>query len=699
MKTGLETGIRHAIIRTIFLAWVVAIGVRLVDLQVYQGEALLARAERQQRATIDLSPKRGVIFDRNGNELARSVWVKSLYAAPSRIQDAARAADDLSRLLQVDREALHRRLTSNAILVAVKRKLSDEEVARVEKLGLEGLEFVGEMKRFYVGGRSASHVLGFVDIDERGMAGIEMQHDGMIRGQGGRLELQLDARKHAYSHRLTDSIPGADVTLTIDVLLQHHVEQALEEAVRKSRAKGGTAVVIQPATGAILALANYPAFDPNALATTTAEQRQNAAIEVAFEPGSIFKLVTYSAALEEGLIKPTSLVDAGGPLRIGSRVIKGGRGGALTAAQALAKSSNPAAVRLAQQLGAERLARYTALFGFGQRTGIELPAESRGLLREVDQWDTTSIASIPMGHEVGVTAVQAAAAFAAIANGGELVKPHIISRITSSSGDVLEEHRRESRRVVSERTAAWLKDMLEGVVLHGTGKKASVTGYRAAGKTGTAQKFEEALGRYSKTRYVASFAGFAPTEHPEIACIVSIDEPRGAYYGGDVAAPVFARIVADALALQGVSPELDPGSSLVAGAYRVFEVPPTLVPEATPVAHSSDRDAGVDQPVVDAAEGTAASEFEGPPAIIVPDMKGRGIREALALCAERGLRLEANGAGVIQTQFPAAGSRVPPQTVCQVQLSRPISDASRNAEAREMRRTSGPMAAPIRKNR
>jgi cell division protein FtsI/penicillin-binding protein 2 len=647
-----------------------AIGARLIHLQVGEHAQLRARAERQQQAGIDLSPTRGVIFDRNGNELARSVEVQSLYAAPAKITNPQEAADQLSKLLDLDRDALLKRLTSSQVLVAVKRKLSEAEVERVKALSLAGLQFVDEMKRFYVSGATAAHVLGFVDIDERGMGGLELAYDKVIRGRGGRLLLEVDALKNSYNHDIEEPVPGASVSLTIDVMIQHYAEKALAAAVRSSRARAGTVVIMRPATGEILALANYPTFDPNKVADSDDAARRNYAVETAFEPGSIFKVVPYAAALEEGLIHPNTLIDCGGgEIRLPGRVVHDRPYGVLTATKALAKSSNVAAIKIGMKLGNDRLARYVEAFGFGRRTGIELPAESRGLFRPANEWTPASIGSIPMGHEVGITAVQAAAAFACIANGGEWVKPHLVSRVTSVEGEVLEEHKPETRRVVSEATAATLAEMLESVVMQGTGKLAQIGGYRAAGKTGTAQKVDEATGRYSHTRYVASFAGFAPIDNPEIACIVSLDEPKGAYHGGDAAAPVFARIVTDALQIIGVPPEDDPQAELVAGDFRVYDIPRSIIERREPLDEATDA-----RPALDVAAGTenveGASKQSG--SVVVPDLIGRGIREAIALCFDRGLKIKASGQGVVSSQSPPPGSLVAEETVCHIKLSKMV---------------------------
>ena len=645
-------------------------------LQVKQHDWLLSRAGRQQQAAIELSPTRGVIYDRNGNELARSVEGRSLYASPAEIRDPDRAAHELSELLNVDRDALYKRLTSDQVLVAVKRKLADREVAEVEKLGWQGLTFVNEMKRHYITGPSAAHVLGFVDSDERAGGGIELTYDKLVRGRGGNLVLDVDAFSKSYNHSVEESVPGANVTLTIDLVIQHQVEKALAEAVRSSRARGGTVVIVRPATGEILALASYPTFDPNKVGESTEIQRRNRAVETAFEPGSIFKMVTYSAAIEEHLIRPDTRIDCGGgQIRIADRIIHDHPYGVLTAAQALAKSSNVAAIKVGMMLGNERFARYIEQFGFGRRTGIELPAESRGLFRPASEWSRVTIGSIPMGHEIGVTAVQTAAAYACIANGGEWLRPHMVSKVTTAYGDVIDEHRPEKRQVVSQATAAVLKAMLEGVVMQGTGKAAKLGGYRAAGKTGTAQKVDEKTGRYSNTRYVASFAGFAPVENPEIACVVSIDEPVGAHHGGTVAAPVFARVVADALRVLGVAPEGDP-HSMLADDVQIYDLP-DLLTEPPGTERGDDP-----RPSIDVAAESASSDLASNRlgSVVVPDLLGLGIREAVAVCASRGLRMKASGDGVVAMQNPSPGSLVARDATCRVKLSREYS-RSEPAEA------------------
>jgi cell division protein FtsI/penicillin-binding protein 2 len=657
-----------------------------VWLQVKDFSRLSARAERQQQATIPLTPMRGVIYDRNGYELARSSEVKSLYAYPNQIADANLTAAKLAKILDLDKaEVLKRLKSTDKVCLAIKRKLADAEVEQIEALNLQGLRFVNEMKRFYLNGSTAAHVLGFVDMEETGQGGVERYFEQTIRGKDGKMTLNLDALKKPYDHEIEKSVPGSNIHLTIDATIQHYAEKALAEGVRKSNAKGGTIVMMKPATGEILALASFPTFDPNDVSDSTDLQKRNRAIETAFEPGSIFKVVAYSAALEENLITADTPINCeNGVITVRGQKIQDTRPhGTLTATQALAQSSNVAAIKIGQKLGNETLARYINLFGFGQRTKVELPAESRGILQNVKNWSPT----LPIGYGIGVTAVQAAAAFSCIANGGNWVQPHLVKNTTSAFGEIISEHQSESHKVISPETAATLKSMLEGVVLRGTAKAAQMEGYRAAGKTGTSKKANGSAG-YLDGKYFASFAGFAPVSNPEIVCIVSIDEPAGAYHGGDVAAPIFAQAVSHALQILGVAPENSSESSFIAGDVKTFEVPQLTGerPAPAPMAASLSGD---EKELQEVPTQTAESASKGSPnnatmnketphketpqgagEILVPDLSGRGIREAVALCASRGLKIQASGEGIVSGQSPPPGTYVAKEALCRVRLEK-----------------------------
>ncbi len=660
-------------IQALAVIWMLAIGVKLVYLQVFQHDRMSERAQRQQQFTIDLTPDRGVIYDCNHNALARSITVESLYAAPADLKNPEEVARLLAEVLGLDREQLIKRFQSDKTAVAIKRKLSEQEAARVKQLDLPGLHFAKEMKRVYSNDSIAAHIVGFVDFDEEGQAGIERSYEKEITGQAGRLIVRVDAKRKPYDHAIEESKPGADIHLTINSRIQRHVERTLAHAVRQSRARAGTIVMIRPATGEILALANYPSFDPNRVSESTDEQRRNRAVENVFEPGSIFKIVTYAGALEEGEIRRNSFIDCGGGvINLPGRVIHDRPYGSITAQQALIKSSNSAAILIAQRLGKERLADYIEAFGFARRTGIELPSESRGLLRPVNEWSKISIGAIPIGYEISVNAIQAAAAFAAIANGGVWVQPHLVSRITRGSGDEIEiiaESNPETRRVVSRETADTLKEMLEGVVLQGTGKLAQLGGYRAAGKTGTAEKLNPTTRRYSKRLHVASFVGFAPVENPEIVCIVSIDEPQGARMGGDVAAPIFSKLVPEALQILGVPTEGNPESGFAEGSFRRYEILPEIIADANAPDEGNKEEETNPADAANAQRVEASNQGEG---VTVPDLAGRSLREAVALLANRKLKIKAQGEGIVSSQSPPPGTFVAPDTVCTVRLSKRI---------------------------
>ena len=683
MTKGKQSNNRHLTVQIFIFLWLVGICTRLVWLQVNAHDDLLAMAEQQQQTSVKITPARGMIYDRNGNPLARSSMVKSLYANTSQLgADITAVAGKLAKVLQLERSALLARLQpptgqAKPSLVVVKRNLTEKEVALVDALGLPGLRYIPEMKRSYLNGSLAAHVLGFVDIDENGLGGLEQYYDKAIRGENGRLILNRDAFNRYYNHELKESVPGANLHLTIDSAIQLYAEKYLAEGVRNSQARGGTIVMMRPQTGEILALASYPTYDPNLVAGSSDNQRVNRAITTTFEPGSIFKLVPYAAALEEKKITPETLLDCGGgQIKIASRVIHDRPAyGTLTAAQALAKSSNIGAIRIGLMLGNEKLARYIDLFGFGKASKVELPGESKGIFRDVKKWSSGSIGSIPMGHEISITAIQAAAAFAAIANGGVWVQPHIVKSMTSASGEIISASQPESHRVVSPETAATLTGMLEGVVLRGTAKAARMDGYPAAGKTGTAEKIID--GRYHKTKNVASFAGFVPTNKPEIVCIVSIDEPVGARHGGDVAAPIFAQAVSKALQILNVAPEGEEAPpTLLAGDVRTYDVP-QLLNEFAPTAERETADQNLAAPTQSQESASNALEpvkkagRPGSGEIVVPDLNGRGIREAVALLASRGLKIQASGEGIVTGQSPPAGTYVAKEAICKVNLAKP----------------------------
>lgn len=514
----------------------------------------------QHNVTIELSPKRGFILDRNLKPLALSLKADSVYAVARDVKNKREVAKELSEILNRDEEVLYERLTRDKQFVWLARKVSVDVARKVQALGINGISLIDETKRFYTGGFLASHVIGFVGIDNAGLEGLELLYDRYLKGAAGEKSIARDAKGRQLPFLVRRHIPpvdGCDLILTIDEVIQHITEEALEKIYKKYNAKAATAIVMNPKNGDILAMANYPNYDLNDFASSDAISRKNTAVSSYFEPGSVFKIVTASACLEE---KSTSFEKVfyceKGSWYVRGHILHDHRPHAeLTFREVIEKSSNIGTVKAAMLLGEENLYKYIKLFGFGEETGINLPGEIPGVIRPPDKWSRYSITAIPMGHEIAATPIQLAYAASAIANKGILVKPRIVSKIIDSNGQTIREFMPAvKRRVISEETALKVTKLLEGVILRGTGKRARIPDYRAAGKTGTASKIEPS-GRYSKTRYMASFVGFAPVDDPAIVVCVMVDEPRPQYFGGTVAAPVFKEITDATLRYLQILPE------------------------------------------------------------------------------------------------------------------------------------------------
>jgi cell division protein FtsI (penicillin-binding protein 3) len=645
-----------------------AVGVRLAYLQTAAHEWLAERAREQQTGSANLEPVRGLILDRRGRELARSIGVESFFASPVEIEDVEGTAAQLARALDLDAGTLAGRIRqakeSRRSFVWLARKVTDERARAVAALGLKGVYTRQERQRRYPNGPLAAHVLGFVGLDEKGLAGVERVYDAALGGEAGRMTIERDARRVAFESGREEAEDGRTVVLTIDRTIQHMTETALNAAMERSRAKSGTAIVLDPRTGEILALANAPVFDPNAATGASDDLRRNEALQNIYEPGSTFKVVAFSGALEEGLTHPEEPIDClGGGITIAGRFIRDHTPyGTLTATDALAKSSNVAAIKLGMRLGNQRLYDYMRRFGFGDKTGVELPGETKGILRPVSGWHGSSIGSLSIGQEIGVTPVQVAAAFAAIANDGVRVAPHLVREVRDAEGRTVERASPESHRVVSAETARAVRGMLEAVTVKGTAKRARPEGYTAAGKTGTAQKIDPQTRTYSKTKHIASFVGFAPVENPSVVIIVVIDEPVGAYHGGDTAAPVFREIADQILPYLDVTPDDETPPAGAPAPRAVAQAPaPTDRPQ------EEEETEPVALPVVvrrDAAGpsgrggGEVVHATSGGRALLMPDLRGRSVRDAARVCAQLGLEMEARGEGRAVSQSPSVGARV-----------------------------------------
>jgi len=684
--------------------WVLIIAVRLVQLQVVDYGEFAQRAQRQQQRTIEVAPKRGVIYDRNGQELAMSVNVDSVFAVPSEIPDQATAAALLANVLGTDPETILTRLKSSRAFCWIARKLDAPTSQRIRALNLRGIYFQKESKRFYPKRELAAQALGYVGLDDEGLGGIERSYNAKLQGAPGKMLISLDARRRWFGRVEREPVPGQSLVLTLDEKIQYIAERELEAAMRQTRAEAGTIIVTNPRTGEILALASRPTFNPNTFQKAAPEALKNRAVSDIYEPGSTFKIVTLAAALEEKVTRPDELIDC----QMGSITLNGVRirdhkaFGTLTVPQILIHSSDVGAIKLGLRLGEERFDHYIRAFGFGSQTGVELPGETRGLARPVNRWSKVSIGAISMGQEIGISAVQLASMVSTIANDGVWMPPRMVAEV-AAPGTPLENVSFKptgGRRVISTLTAAEMKKMMQRVVLEGTGRRAILDGYTVGGKTGTAQKIDPATRSYSRWKHVASFAGFAPVNNPAITVAVILDSPLGPHEGGQVSAPVFQRVTQQVLAYLNVPHDVEPRSvrnrQLLQAAAKVgdaevaegspdrlgWDLPPaesepsanTEVAEAAPPASrgakvlpASIRTAKAPPPEpaasslqaspVPPANGTVVLDVEG--GVVVPSLIGKPLREAVEMAQESGIELEVIGSGVARAQAPPPGTRIP----------------------------------------
>ena len=598
-----------------FACWVTLILGRLVWLQVVHYKDFVDRAARQQQRTFEVAPRRGILYDRNLHELAMTVLADSVYAVPSEIADrqdpegqAKRQAiaNALAKVVHTDptdrfttAHQIAARLNASRNFAWIARKLEPVEIARVKALNLKGVYFQKEFKRFYPNSQLAAQVLGYVGTDDNGLGGMERKFDKDLHGVPGRMLTALDARRHVLDSQEREPDPGASLVLTIDENIQFMAERALDAALERTHALNGTVVVQDPHTGQILALAIRPTFNPNDFRHATTSLLKNHAVSDVYEPGSTFKLVTYSAALEQKVANPDQMIDCqGGKIELAGRIIHDSHAnGVLTVAQALWESSDVAAVKLALRMGPETFNKYVRDYGFGSRSDIELPAETRGLLAPTRRWSGSSIGSIAIGQEVAVTPIQLVTMVSTIANGGVYLPPHILMEHAAPGKlrpaafhpevELPDPLPSGAHRVISTMTAAQMRKLMEGVVLFGTAKNlAGLNGYSSGGKTGTAQKIDVLTHRYSKTKYIASFVGIAPVNNPAISVAVIIDSPQGNHYGNANAAPVFREVAQEVLEYLGVPHDtnLTPQPELAKG-----QAEPEL--DDAPSDHTGDLDA------------------------------------------------------------------------------------------------------------
>lgn len=546
---------RAIILSTVIAFGFIAVIFRLVDIMLFNHEWFSAKARFQQTKREDIPVKRGILFDRRGRELAINLDTESIYVDPAEIKSPDKIASVLSEGINKESDVILAKLNARNRFNWIERKLSIESTQGIKDLKLKGIGFVPEAKRYYPKGSLASHIIGFVDIDNKGLEGVEQKYEQYLVSHGESSYVFRDAKGNVLSDGLSREIKGNNLVLTIDEGIQYILEKNLDAAVQRWKAASATAIMMDPYTGEILAMANRPTFNINKSSETSPDQRRNRAITDCYEPGSTFKIIVGTAALEEGIARADTMFDCrAGYIEIGGKRIKDAhKHGVLSFREVIQKSSNVGTIKIGLGLGRERLYKHIRQFGFGEKTGIDLAGEVSGWIRPTAKWSRISIGAISIGQEIAVTPLQVLRAYAAIANGGFLVKPYVVSEIRSPEGNIIRKTETESRKILSEKTATVFRNILKTVTEEGgTATEAAVDGNRVAGKTGTAQLIDPRTKRYSKEKYVSSFVGFVPADNPKIAMIVVIHEPRGQIYGGVVAGPVFRKIASETLSYMSV---------------------------------------------------------------------------------------------------------------------------------------------------
>jgi len=636
--------------------WSVGIEARLVYLQVIAHDDFTARAARQQMRTVVPPAKRGEIFDRKGRLLAYSVDADTIAAVPNDIDNPAEVASQVCAVLDgcgaERRQTIAKNLSKRQPFAYIARQVTPEEAKRVKALELPGITLLKESRRYYPNSELAAHVVGYVGLDNVGLGGIEFAYDSQIRGRAGKVLLQTDNRQKAMFSRVeTPPTAGAGIELTIDQYLQHVAERELRAGVEENRAEGGTAIIMDPATGEILALANWPTFNPNAFAKVEDSVRRNRAIQTLYEPGSTFKIVTASAALEQKVITPDSLVETSpGFITFPGRkpIYDTHHYGTLDFTDVIVKSSNVGAIKVGLRVGPQALTEYVNRFGFGQTLGPDFKGETAGIVWSAERLDPSALASVSMGYQVGVTPLQMISAVSSVANGGLLLQPRVV-RAFIKDGRRVEVPRKEMRRTIEPDTAATLTAIMEQVVERGTARAARIDGFTIAGKTGTAAKLVN--GHYQTSDYNASFVGFIPSRKPRLTILVVIDSPHTkGHTGGAVSAPVFKKIAEAAVTYLGVSPNLN-------------APPPVLVAR---------RDPSVDgaSPQPARAAGVLAATFDPARQGLRPDLRGLGAREALRLLSRIGMTARMTGDGFVLEQSPLPGAALVRGDACTLKLGR-----------------------------
>jgi len=637
--------IRIRLIGVVFILGFALVAMRAFDLQVLQEEQWDERAERQHQKVIPLTPQRGTIFDSNGEELAVSVDVDSIYAEPRKLEDQALAAKQLAKALDLSSKTIISKLKGNSNFVWLKRQTSPSQSDSVKALNIKGVGMIKEPRRFYPNSNIAAHLLGFTGLDPKGLEGLELKYDKMILGRGGYLVMERDAMGRGMATGLPQvqgATRGHDLYLTLDKNLQYIAERELAEGLRKTESKAGSVVMLEPSTGKVLAMANYPEYNPNSFSRYKPSQWRNRAVCDSFEPGSTFKVVLMAAALNEAVIDTKQKIDCeNGEFRVGGKDIHDHkRYQKLTPAEIIKYSSNIGMAKIGKMLEREAFHKYIEEFGFGQKTGIDLPGEVVGLLSSPDKWFEVDLAAISFGQGISVTPIQLTAAVAAIANGGHLMEPYIVDRVVDSQGQVTQQNKpRMVRKVIARDVAQTVSQMMEMTTEEGgTATNARVPGFRVAGKTGTAQKVDAVTGGYSADKWVTSFVGFLPAENPQLVMLVTLDEPKIGHYGGLTAAPIFSRIATQAMRSLKVAPTEE---------LHAVETLPSLE-QIIVEAMSSERQKG---------QAVATTSVAGGPQM--PDCVGLSYRQVLELMQEEQLNISFRGRGRVVEQSPVPGMAIP----------------------------------------
>jgi stage V sporulation protein D (sporulation-specific penicillin-binding protein) len=680
---------------------------RLAWIQFVRGAELKAKAETNRMDDIPIPAKRGAIYDRNGEELVVSISSDSVYAIPPETKkgDREKTARELARILGMKYEDIYKKITKSSNFEYIKRKVDPEKSKEIKKLGLPGIDVVEESQRAYPKGKFASHILGFVGIDNIGLDGLEAKLNKDLAGIPGRIITEKDATGREIPqavHEYEEPVPGNNIYLTLDETIQYFVERELDNIMAQHSPKGATIIVMDPKTGAILGMGNRPDFDPANYNKSPVESRRNLAVQLNYEPGSTFKVVTSAAALEEGVVKPETPFFDSGFIAVGDRKIKCWKypraHGALDFVGVVKQSCNPGFVKIGLDLAKERFYKYIRAFGFGQKTGISLSGEDNGILIPEKKVTPINLATISIGQSISVTPIQIITAISAVANDGMLMKPQLIKEVRDYKGTIINKIKLEPvRQVISKSTSRQLAGILEKVVSEGTGKNAYLEGFRIAGKTGTAQK--AGVGGYTQGKYISSFAGFAPADDPQVALLVVIDEPQGDYYyGGTIAAPIFKNLAKDTLRYLNVTPILSEEELKNRSDNSEVLVPDiinTSLDDALRIMQEAGLETRVDgegswvinqQPKGGARFSAGnkvivyvGNQSKGIPdgqEVTVPDLTGMTMRDAGQLLGRLGLQLNPMGSGIVSGQRMSPGTKVKVGVVVSVYFSPSVSEPS-----------------------